>query len=895
MPRKKKTKQQKEESKTLIEEDKNLEHNEGQVAFNTVENPSFKPYRMRKNEALTIGESMKVLTNCYNLSFKNNLNVSLFTVNFLNSKKEICENFKKSLKRDLLMNVLFNDTSNFFTPNIVYDDSNLLYVANETLNDIYEYCIDSNAMNKYYIRLEKVKYFQINYNDINKTLNAESKTFLNLMLTQFTRIPYDDMYNKKWIGLGNQLYYKPTENTSRECDLDFLRRLLSGISLSILLGPRSQTILNVDQIHGIFPKSELTAIDFYIEVHGAKRIEHRLENASMNVSQRKKMTNLLKGINLSISYNKTKEFTIHEVVNKIPEKTIIIKDGKKITISEYFKETYNITLKYPKLPLIQMNPKHANIFIPMELVSISMKPQRLRQKLEGILASLMVKRCTKLPSVKFSNINNFLKNFKEDASKYLKSYDVNIGQQIETEAKIFPNISINYPAKKEDRNFYDKVLQNFSYGIIFMSKIDNDNKRERYILTIEHIIKNVSKFGCDFTQNMKPKYVCDYKKNEKLFNLIEGNIKKLENNEIKNHLIFFIINNDSLNYYGEIKMVCEQKSFIGCHSQILKLKTIEKINLKANMCNVTTNIAIKMNGKLGGISKSLNFNCNDKNLTAFKKKFFNKNSPTIFMGADVIHSSEQDNDKDRHPSISAVVGSMDILGVKYAVSGKIHTTTINKGKQAMETIQYLKEQVEERLLSYEKATGTLPKHIIFFRDGVADSQFKLTMDHEVKSIHEACSSIKSKYTPTITFLVVQKRHGIRFFNSEKNDSKHFNGNVPPNTIVANDIVNPELLDFYAVFHKGLLGTSKPCHVYALYDDWNLTLDEISLISCWMANVCTRCTTPISIPTPCYYADLACTRLKHHYIQKQLLEKNNIKDDVNYLEIHPHIKCEQFFV
>ncbi|CEF67041.1 Protein argonaute-2 [Strongyloides ratti] len=848
--------------------------------FNTVESSSYKPFRMRKNEHLSIGKTVKVLTNCYKFSFKNNLNVNLFTVYFLNSNKKICENLKKNFKRDLLMKALTNDQNNFPQHYIVYDDSNLLYVAKECLDDVYEYCIDINNKKKYYIRFEKAKYFQINLNNTNNTLHSESRSFLNLMLTQFSKSSYENAYNNKWIGIGNRLYFKPTQNVSRESDLDFLRQILSGISFSILLGPRSQNILNVDQIHGIFSKSELTAIDFFCEVNGSKKIEHLLKNASMNYLQRKRMTNLLKGINLSVSYNHIKEFTIYEVVNKIPEKTLIMMNGEKLTISDYFKKVYNISLQYPKLPLIQMNPRQANILIPMELVKISIKPQRLKTKLEGILSSIMVKKCTTFPSVKFSNINKFLKDFKDEASKYLECYGVKIDQQIETEAKIFPNIQTKYPSKKEDRVFYNKKLKNFSYGIIFMTKIENESRKKKCILIIEHIINSVSKFGCDFTQNPKPKYVSDFKKNGNLFKLIESNITMIKDNEIKNHLIIFVINYDSLNYYGKIKMLCEQKCFIGCHSQILKLKTIEKINTKISMCNVTTNISLKMNGKLGGLSKSLYYDCNNKNLINFKKKFFNKNSPTIFMGADVIHSSEHDNEKLRHPSISAVVGSMDILGAKYAVSGKIHTTTVHKGKQAMETIQYLKEQVEERLLSFEKETGTLPKHIIFFRDGVADSQFKITMDHEVKSINDA---------------FIQKRHGIKFCDSENVNNKQSNGNVAPNTIVSKDIVNPELLDFYAVFHKGVLGTSKPCHVYALYDDWNLTLNEICLISCWMANVCTRCTTPISIPTPCYYADLACTRLRHHYLEKKLFDKNKKKDHTLDIEFHPRIKYEQFFV
>lgn len=213
----------------------------------------------------------------------------------------------------------------------------------------------------------------------------------------------------------------------------------------------------------------------------------------------------------------------------------------------------------------------------------------------------------------------------------------------------------------------------------------------------------------------------------------------------------------------------------------------------------------------------------------------------------------------------------------------------------METLQFFNEQIKERITSFKNSTNTVPKHIVVFRDGVADSQFKITMDHEVSAIHKVCESINKNYKPTITFLVIQKRHGVRFLDPKKSSDKFFNGNVPPNTVITKDIINPELLDLYVVPHKGSLGTSKPCHVYALYDDWKLSLDEISLLICWMANICTRCPDPIGIPTPCYYADLACTRLKHHYIEKkELLERSKSKSNIT-IDIHPSIRDEQFFV
>lgn len=75
------------------------------------------------------------------------------------------------------------------------------------------------------------------------------------------------------------------------------------------------------------------------------------------------------------------------------------------------------------------------------------------------------------------------------------------------------------------------------------------------------------------------------------------------------------------------------------------------------------------------------------------------------------------------------------------------------------------------------------------------------------AIKMACLDVLKVELP-VTFLVVQKRHHIRFFpNSRDADQK---GNVPAGTVVDTDITHPRELDFYLVSHASLQVIS--CHV-----------------------------------------------------------------------------------
>uniref|UniRef100_A0A0N5BT01 Protein argonaute-2 n=1 Tax=Strongyloides papillosus TaxID=174720 RepID=A0A0N5BT01_STREA len=860
----------------------------------TVELPNYKFYRLRDQDKdkITIGKSLSISTNVHQFKFSDNLYVDLYSVHFLNSEKKIDEKIRQSKKRDVVMKILYREIKNKSDlNNFVYDDHNLLYVKSGIFKEKkYEYCVDPDARRAVYVRFEKAKHLPIVLSNTDNTTFLESNTFLNLMVTQFSKFPFSQNYNKCCTGIGNELYFRPPPAESDSFSLDFMRQIWPSLCFNILLGPRGMSLINIQQKHAVFVKSDMTVIDFYCCINGKERGKIDMSNVSMNEDQRKNLTSQLKGLNLTLEYNKSREFTIFKVVSKISEKTFIDKDGMKMSILEYFDQQYNIKLKYPKLPLIQMNPEMANILIPMELVKVSDKPQKLLRKLEGELTAKMIRKCTKSPSVLFREINTSLDVVKKDANDILRVFGATIDNQIKTVAKVLPNIEVKYPVDAIKREFYDKPLKNFSYGVIIVDRSVHQNRYKENIDKVKHIIKIVTNYGCDFSRNLDPRYEINYDSRNNLFDILMPKLEAIDKKQRKNHLVIFIVRDDNTSY-GKIKMYCEHRDFLGCHSQVLLATTLNKINIGKSHCRITSNIAMKLNGKLGGLSKVLFYKESDPILTEFCRKFFNEKDATIYIGADIIHPSPQDTGDYLLPSISAVVGSVDINAYKYAVSGRIHTTTIQKRKQAMETLQFFKDQIKERLFSFKNSTGVVPRHIVVFRDGISITQFKIAVDYEVSSIHAACKEINEKYEPTITFVVVQKRHGVRFMNLQNSP----NYNVPQNTIVANDIVNPELLDFYAVPHKGILGTSRPCHIHVLYDDWNLTLNEISLLTCWMSNVCTRCPGPISIPTPCYYADLACTRLKHHYIaRREYLKKSGGNAEVT-IDIHPLMEGEQFFV
>lgn len=155
--------------------------------------------------------------------------------------------------------------------------------------------------------------------------------------------------------------------------------------------------------------------------------------------------------------------------------------------------------------------------------------------------------------------------------------------------------------------------------------------------------------------------------------------------------------------------------------------------------------------------------------------------------------------------------------------------------------------------------------IIFYRDGVGESQFTRILEKEVQAVkaaaeqlrYAASSSNSTPYCPLLTFVIVQKRHHTRLFRmsckksvqeppeslggggftaahllqqqqqqrqrnvmmrSSTRNTQCRTMNVLPGTVVDDVICHPRDFDFYLCSHAGERGTSRPIHYHMLWDD-----------------------------------------------------------------------------
>jgi len=121
------------------------------------------------------------------------------------------------------------------------------------------------------------------------------------------------------------------------------------------------------------------------------------------------------------------------------------------------------------------------------------------------------------------------------------------------------------------------------------------------------------------------------------------------------------------------------------------------------------------------------------------------------------------------------------------------------------------------LEEYKQVNGKLPELIVFYRDGVGESQTNFIMDKELPDINETFTNMYGKGNePKFTEILVNKRIDDRFFLNRRY-------NPEPGTMIYSDVVSDNF-EFLLIPHKVTVGTVTPTKYFVVTDNTGMSLD-----------------------------------------------------------------------
>lgn len=549
---------------------------------------------------------------------------------------------------------------------------------------------------------------------------------------------------------------------------------------------------------------------------------------------------LLKSVRIQTTHRAGRSFSFKaaglstESANKI----LFRIDDKDITVDEYFANKY-AKLKYPNLPcVIKMGRDKMPIYFPIETLKIAER-QRYEKKLTEYEVAEMIKITAKQPVERFRKIKELIDDMQVLSNESLAKFNLTIGNEYRKCAGILidpPTIAYGTPGNikitpengswnmRNCSAIKGSKIQSWLVAYLVDTHIRNNDIHT----AIEALIHYGKKFGVMLNPIYNLKSVT---KPSEYVHLIDT---------YKPDLVVFILPTQHRNeVYTKIKTISEtdnRKVITQCIKQTNFKKLLEP--------SFAANILIKINSKLRG----KNWVLSDDILKHFD------NQQTIIFGADVCHSGVGEDMLD---SVAAVTASMDATFTDYNVE-------IQYQKKSEEIITNLGNIVRKLLVMHYTQTKKKPSRIIFFRDGVGESQYNDVLENEVAELKRACKMLEEKYTPKITYIIAQKRHNVRFMVLDEkyhtNYQPKHQGNPKPGTVIE-DLSHPFVFDFYMISHNAFQGTARPVRYGILYDESCLTREILYIIINSLCYTYARSTKSISIVTPIMYAHLAAGRGK----------------------------------
>ncbi|KAI0404747.1 Piwi domain-containing protein [Xylaria palmicola] len=513
------------------------------------------------------------------------------------------------------------------------------------------------------------------------------------------------------------------------------------------------------------------------------------------------------------------------------------------SVWQHYRDAYNCRLQYPLLPLIETT---RDGFFPMELCNVA-DFQRYPFKLDPAETSTMITFAVTRPAQRKADIMEGLQKLNYANDPYLAEFGIRISGNMQvTNARLLKNPEVAFAGAKHNpgvsgrwdlrgkRFLEPNQKQIKSWGLVVCGNACTKQDAEAFASKFTQTYRNHGgNIGVPLHVIQVPFSVGHYGQIcQQAWNMIGSKFKNFP------QMIFFVVPNKNNLNYDRIKKSMDCR--FCTPSQVLQGGHVKKANAQ-----YMSNVAMKVNAKLGGVT------CKVASPTPTSPFF---QCPTMMIGLDISHAAPASDTA----SVAAMTVSMDKNATRFAAA--CETNGWREEALRPDICQAIFPRLLRHWISIHK---TAPQHVYFFRDGVAEGQFRSVMDTEVNGIRQAFRESNAG-NPKMTVIIATKRHHIRFFPKPNDQSTgDRNANPLPGTLVERDATHPHHFDFYLCSHVAIQGTARPVHYQVIHDDANVAPDQLQAMIYQQCYQYARSTTPVSLHPAVYYAHVAAARARSH--------------------------------
>ena len=182
------------------------------------------------------------------------------------------------------------------------------------------------------------------------------------------------------------------------------------------------------------------------------------------------------------------------------------------------------------------------------------------------------------------------------------------------------------------------------------------------------------------------------------------------------------------------------------------------------------------------------------------------------------------------------------------------------------------------------------KNIIIYRSGANEQMMNFLINNELQLILNSIDKVKKELSlkgsqekknifseSKLCWIIVNKQCDIKMF-LELEDDYNYIDNIPIGTIIDNEITSENYYDFYLNSTFTNQGTNSATHYTVLYDDTDLTANQIYKLTYYLTFLSFNNIKSIKIPAPLYFVE------KRNNFIKNNLDGDNINSKVTLLNV-----------
>ncbi|KAF7543090.1 hypothetical protein G7046_g10062 [Stylonectria norvegica] len=562
--------------------------------------------------------------------------------------------------------------------------------------------------------------------------------------------------------------------------------------------------------------------------------------------------------------------------------------GRYITVFDYYKQKYGVTLK--DYPLMNLGRPEKPTYYPAEYIEIP-AGQTIKAKLTAKETTEMLGFACRSPYANALSITTDGRETLGLDDPNLNKFGISVDKQLLTvQGRVLTAPRVSYMDLKANKSS-DVTPRDASWNMMRVRVWRPGTMIQRWSF-VNVLVGNASPVGKDVPTKFAEFMVgMGIKVSKEPITLPDGHscnpgtLKFVFDAAVAHRLEFLLVIlwTADTGVYSQVKTLGD--CTYGIHTSCVQGSKFQK-----GQPQYFANVGLKWNLKAGGVNHKL------------RDEFgILKEGKSMIVGYDVTHPTNMPSDKsDEAPSLVGLVASIDRdMGQWPAISWE------QKSKQEMLGDPLL-DAFKSRLTLWQKHNkGALPINIVIFRDGVSEGQFTQVLEVELPLIRRACMAVyPPSQQPKITILVSVKRHQTRFYPAVEKDTMG-NGNIKSGTIVDRGVTQARYWDFFLTAHASIKGTARPAHYTVLLDEvfrqkhGAEAANELEKLTHELCYLYGRATKAVSICPPAYYADIVCGRARVHrpdlFDASDTASMSAASTTASDKQVHPNLQNSMYYM